>query len=290
MPSVAFLTLEEIGDFVIDDALAITELRRRGWTAEEVPWSVPTDWSRYDLVVIRTTWDYYDRASEFMAVLEQIEASGAILENPRSVVAWNLDKQYLRGLEARGVPMLPSVWGRGGTPDDFAALFHTLQVGELVIKPTISGGARDTFRLTAPLDDATRTLLATTFANRDWFAQPFVRAVLDEGEYSLFYFNGTLSHAIQKVPRAGDFRVQEEHGGEIIAVPATGELQRVADLVLEAIAPVPLQVRIDLIRRDDGALALMEVELIEPSLYLRMHPDAPAAFADALEHRLQRSA
>ncbi len=290
MPSVAFLTLEAVGDFVIDDALAITELTRRGWDAVELPWSVPTDWSRFDLVVIRTTWDYHDRATEFLATLRQIEASGTRLENPVSVVEWNLDKRYLRILEQRGVPVVPSVWGRGGTPAVFAALFATLQETEIVIKPNISGGATDTFRLRAPLGDVMLQQLTDTFADRDWFAQPFLRSVITEGEYSIFYFGGRLSHAIQKVPKPGDFRVQEEHGGEIIAIPASPDLRRVAERVLAAIAPVPLQVRVDLIRLDDGSLAVMEVELIEPSLYLRMHPDAPSAFADALEAALDHPA
>lgn len=288
MPRVAFLTLEQIDDFVIDDHLIVDELRRRGWDAAEIPWSVPADWSTFDLVIIRSTWDYADRAPEFLATLQAIEASGARLENPRCVVEWNIDKRYLRELEASGVPVVPSVWGNGGTPAIFAGLFTTLQDREIVLKPTISSGAKDTFRLHAPLGDALLQRLVDTFAGRDWFAQPFVRTVLGEGEYSLFYFAGQFSHAIRKVPKAGDFRVQEEHGGEIIAVPATPELRRVADRVLTAIAPVPLQARIDLIRLDNGTLALMEVELIEPSLYLRMDAGAPSRFADALEALLQR--
>lgn len=288
MPRVAFLTLEQVADFVIDDHLIVDELQRRGWDAAEVPWSLPADWGRYDLVVIRSTWDYADRVTEFLATLRAIEASGARLENPRRVVEWNIDKRYLRELEARGVPVVPSVWGNGGTPAVFAGLFTTLQEREIVIKPTISGGAKDTFRLHAPLGDALLQQLVDTFAERDWFAQPFVRTVLGEGEYSLFYFDGQFSHAIRKVPKPGDFRVQEEHGGDIIAQPATPELRRVADQVLTTIAPVPLQARIDLIRLDDGALALMEVELIEPSLYLRMDAGAPSRFADALEALLQR--
>ena len=288
MPRVAFLTLEHIADFVIDDGLIIDELHRRGWDAVEVPWSVPTDWSVYDLVVIRTTWDYADRVTEFLATLQAIEASGARLENPRHVVEWNIDKRYLRDLEARGVPVVPSVWGNGGTPSVFAGLFASLHDREIVIKPTISGGAKDTFRLHAPLTDVLLQQLVDTFDGRDWFAQPFVRSVITEGEYSLFYFDGRFSHAIRKVPKPGDFRVQEEHGGEIISMPASPELRRVADQVLAAIAPVPLQARIDLIRLDDGTLALMEAELIEPSLYVRMDPAAPARFADALAALLER--
>lgn len=283
MPRIAFLTLENVADFVIDDELAVAELQRRGWDAAEVPWSVPTNWSAYDVVLIRSTWDYASRADEFLATLRAIEASGAQLENPLRVVAWNIDKCYLRALEARGVPVVPSVWGHGGTASLFTALFTTLQEREIVIKPNVSGGAKDTFRLHAPLSDVMLQQLTDTFDGRDWFAQPFVRSVVSEGEYSLFYFDGRYSHAIQKVPKPGDFRVQEEHGGGIVAIAATPELQRVAEQVLAAIAPVPFQARIDLIRLDDGRLALMEAELIEPSLYLRMDAAAPVTFADAIE-------
>jgi len=287
MPRVAFLTLENAADFVIDDSLAIDELTRRGWDAIEVPWTQSgVDWSRFDLVLIRTTWDYMDRADEFLATLALIDASGTRLENTRDIVEWNIDKQYLRTLERRGVTIVPSVWGHGGDARTFAALFMTLQETEIVVKPNISGGAMDTFRLHAPLSDVTLQHLVDTFADRDWFAQPFLRTVITEGEYSLFYFGGQLSHAIRKVPRAGDFRVQEEHGGEISAVPVTPELRRMADSVMATLAPAPFQSRIDLVRLDNGRLAVMEVELIEPSLYFRMDERAPANFADALEELL----
>lgn len=287
MPRVAFLTLENAADFVIDDALAIDELTRRGWDAVEVPWSQPgVDWSTFDLVLIRTTWDYQERPAEFLATLAQIDASGTRLENTRGIVEWNIDKQYLRTLERLGVTIVPSVWGHGGDARTFAALFVTLQETEIVVKPTISGGAMDTFRLHTPLSDVTLQHLVDTFADRDWFAQPFLRTVITEGEYSIFYFGGKLSHAIQKVPKAGDFRVQEEHGGEISGIPVTPELRRMADSVMTTLAPKPFQARIDLVRLDTGKLAVMEVELIEPSLYFRMDERAPANFADALERLL----
>jgi glutathione synthase/RimK-type ligase-like ATP-grasp enzyme len=287
MPRVAFLTLENAADFVIDDSLAIDELTRRGWDAAQIPWTRPdVDWGAFDLVLIRTTWDYMDRVKEFLATLAQIDASGTRLENSRDIVEWNIDKQYLRTLERRGVTIVPSVWGHGGDARTFAALFVTLQETEIVVKPTISGGAMDTFRLHAPLSDVTLQHLVDTFADRDWFAQPFLRTVITEGEYSLFYFAGQLSHAIQKVPKAGDFRVQEEHGGEISAIAVTPELRKMADSVIATLDPVPFQARIDLVRLDNGKLAVMEVELIEPSLYFRMDERTPANFADALERLL----
>lgn len=287
MPRVAFLTLENIADFVIDDALAIQELMHRGWDAVEIPWSQPgVDWSAFDVVLVRTTWDYLDRADTFLATLVEIEASGARLENARSIVEWNIDKRYLRALAARGVSIVPSVWGHGGDGQAFDGLFATLQDSEIVVKPTISGGAKDTFRLHAPLSAEIAQQLVHTFTDRDWFAQPFLRTVLTEGEYSLFYFAGELSHGVQKVPKAGDFRVQEEHGGAITGIPVTSELRRMADSVMATLDPQPFQARIDLVRLDDGRLAVMEVELIEPSHYFRMHERAPANFANALERLL----
>jgi glutathione synthase/RimK-type ligase-like ATP-grasp enzyme len=291
MPRIALLTLEDRTGYVIDDELAIAELRRRNIEVCEVPWSdTSAEWSTFDLVIVRTTWDYHLRPDEFLDALARIEASGTLLENPRELILWNLDKRYLRALDARGVPIVPSVWGDGGTATEFAALFARLGCDEIVVKPVVSANAVDTFRLRAPLDDTQLDTLVRTFAARAWFAQPFVQAVLTEGEFSLFYFDGTLSHAVRKVPLHGDFRVQEEHGGSIAPQPVTPELRHVADHVIRAVAPAPFQARVDLVRLGDGTLALMELEMIEPSLYFRMDVDAPGRFADAVDAVLARHA
>lgn len=289
MPRIALLTLEDRTGYVIDDEIAVAELLRRGFDAAEVPWSDPgVDWSTYDLVIVRTTWDYHLRPDEFLEALARIEASGTILENPRALVVWNLDKRYLRELEGQGVSIVPTVWGDGGAAKDFTALFAQLGHQEIVVKPVVSANAVDTFRLRAPLTDDQAAELVRTFADRSWLAQPFVQSVLDEGELSVFYFDGRLSHAIRKVPMSGDFRVQEEHGGSIADVPITDELRRAADHVIHTVRPVPFQARVDLVRMADGTLALMELEMIEPSLYFRTHAEAPANFARAVEAVLLR--
>ena len=121
-------------------------------------------------------------------------------------------------------------------------------------------------------------------------AQPFVTAVASEGEYSLFYFNGDLSHAIVKTPKAEDFRVQEEHGGQIIAVAAASDLRGAAERVLDTLAGPLLYARVDLVRNPSGdGFWLMELELIEPSLYLRMDPEAARRFATALDRRITQA-
>ena len=287
MTRIALLTLENRSGYVIDDTLAIDELVRRGFDAQEVPWSgTAVDWSTFDLVIVRTTWDYHLRADEFMDALARIAASGAALENSHELILWNLDKRYLRDLEARGVPIVPCIWGDGGTTSNFVALFTALDSAEIVVKPVVSANAVDTFRLRAPLEAAQLDELSQTFVDRHWFAQPFVQSVLDDGEVSVFYFDGQLSHAVRKVPKHGDFRVQEEHGGAITPLPLTDDVRRAADRVIQAITPAPFQARVDLVRLHDGSWALMELEMIEPSLYFRTDVRAAGNFADAVERRL----
>jgi glutathione synthase/RimK-type ligase-like ATP-grasp enzyme len=280
----AFLTTEPsiLAGFVTDDALAHAPLRALGWQVEEVSWHADVDWSRFEAVVLRTPWDYQRDPERFFRVLETIEASGARLLNPLSVVRWNLRKTYLFDLAARGVPILPTVLETDPSPQRLAALFEELATAELVVKPTIGANADDTFRLRRDDADAQRRALAR-FRGRELLAQPFVASVLEEGEHSLFYFAGEHSHTIRKVPLRGDFRVQEEHGGEILPVVAPLELIELGRRAVEAVEPAPLYARVDLLRLGGDRFGVIELELIEPSLYLRCDPAAPIRFARAFD-------
>ncbi|MBC7842628.1 MAG: hypothetical protein H7099_09955 [Gemmatimonadaceae bacterium] len=289
MPRIALLTLEDRTGYVIDDELVVAELLARGIDAREIPWSDSTvDWSSFDVVIVRTTWDYHLRVDEFLETLARIEAV-TLLVNARDLIVWNLDKRYLEELEARGVPIVRSLWRNGGTAAAFTGVFAQLGSDEIVVKPVVSANALDTFRLRAPLSDTRLDELVRTFASRSWFAQPFVHSVITDGEVSVFCFDGQFSHAVRKVPQSGDFRVQEEHGGTITSVPITDEIRRTAERVVRAVSPTPFQARVDLERLDDGSLALKELEMIEPSLYFRTHAVAASNFADAVEALLLRS-
>jgi hypothetical protein len=290
MAHIALLTLETVGDFVIDDAIAVTELERRGHTVASVPWTRDdTDWSTFDGVIVRTTWDYHEQPERFLAAIDRIARATPRFANDVALIRWNLDKRYLRELAARGAPIVPSVWGEGGDDHTWPQLAHALQTTEFVVKPAVSANAMDTFRLHAPLSAEMCATLSRTFEGRAWFAQPFLHSIVTEGEFSAFYFGGTYSHCIVKVPKAGDFRVQEEHGGLIRGVsPAPEDVRAASDAVMRAMTPAPLQARVDLARLADGSLALMELEMIEPSLYFRTDPAAPTNFADAVEAWLLR--
>jgi glutathione synthase/RimK-type ligase-like ATP-grasp enzyme len=274
--------MADMGDFVSDDELAVAMLRQRGWSVDCLPWDQPADWSCYNLVVIRTTWDYHEQPSLFLDVLSEIERSGTPLYNPLTLVRWNLDKSYLHDLQSKGVPVVPTAYARRlASPDDLAAHFQNFDTDELILKPPVNVNAFNTFRVPKSRVESLFPELQAVYGSRPYMAQPFMPAIIAEGEFSLIYFNGQLSHAILKTPAGGDFRVQEEHGGLIRAVTPEESLLTAGRRSVDALPAAPLYARVDLVRGGEEFL-LMELELIEPSLYLRMHPSAPERFANAL--------
>ena len=288
MPRCAFLTLEDPTGYVMDDDLAIAPLAKRGWQVETVPWNRPgVDWRRFERVILRSTWDYQDDPETFLAVLESIEASGVALDNPLDVVRWNLDKSYLRELAEQSVPTVPTHWLDRLAPGQLGGLFDRLDCDELVVKPVLGANAGDAFWLDRQSVAVRAAEVESVFANKPLLAQPLVRSVLTEGEVSLVYFWGKLSHAVLKTPKGGDFRVQEEHGGRITLHDPEPSLRTLGEQILAGLERPPLYARVDCVRSDDPATPwwLMELELIEPSLYLRLHPEAPARFADAVVAR-----
>ena len=282
MRRVAFLTLRNPSGFVIDDDLAILPLARRGWQVESLPWNRPgVDWRRYDLVVIRSTWDYQHHADKFLDVLEKIENSGVRLHNSSEIVRWNMRKSYLRDLASRGVETVPTFWREGLDAGELLPLFEELRSDEAVIKPVMSGTAEGAWRLDR---ERVRTLapeIEAYFANRPLMLQPFERGIVMEGEFSMIYFNGAHSHSLLKVPKHGDFRVQEEHGSEIIPVMPEPALLATGNAAIAAVGSRLLYARADLVRSGD-MFRVMELELVEPALYLRTEAGAPERFADAI--------
>lgn len=285
----AFLTTDDLSEFVTYDHLAVPPLVARGWEVDAVPWRAGADWGSYDLVVIRSPWDYQDDPEAFLRVLAEVDAASR-LENSLDVVRWNLDKGYLAALAEAGVPVVPGLSRDGLRADGVGALFSELGTDEIVVKPTVSANADGTFRLHRDRPEGWPAAVAA-LAHRPLLAQPFVPAVVREGEYSLFTFGGTFSHAIVKTPAAGDFRVQEEHGGRIRAVEPPAEMVAAADRALAAAtalvdSPV-LYARTDLVRHA-GAWRVMELELIEPSLYFPFGEGSAERFAAAVDALVPR--
>ena len=276
--------MDDTEGWQIDAGLAMPHLESLGWTVEWVRWRAPdVNWSDYDAVYIGTPWDYPEDPDRFLDVLEAIDRSSALLINCMELVRWNLQKTYLRDLQSRGADIVPSIWCKDSSDLCVEPLFDRLQSEGIIVKPVVSTNATDTFLLNRENSDAIADRLRDVFAKRACIIQPFMSNIRSEGEFSLFYFNGQLSHAIQKVPKHRDFRVQEEHGATLTLVPPETALQAVADQILSLVEPTPVYARCDLVRHDDGRFLLMELELIEPSMYLRMKKGADRLFAAALD-------
>jgi glutathione synthase/RimK-type ligase-like ATP-grasp enzyme len=220
---------------------------------------------------------------EFIAVLQRIDESAATLINELSLLQWNMRKSYLRDLQSRGADIVPTLWVSGFNAADVANWFVRHQSDSLIIKPEVGANAQDTFLLKNPVENDAVALLSAAFSDRNFLVQPFIDTVCGEGEYSLFYFAGEFSHAIVKKPTSGDFRSQEEHGASIDPVQPEPDLLAAADTMVALLRPQPAYVRIDLVRGLDDRFLLMELELIEPSLYFRTDDAAPARFAAAFD-------
>ena len=268
--------MDSLENYVSDDELAIAPLNELGWQVETISWRDKTvDWNDFECVIIRTTWDYQKSPNEFLEVLREIDASKARLENPLKIVEWNLSKLYLRELEAEKIKIVPTIWDEK-TADEmsFQRWLAHFKTDEIIIKPIISATAEFTYRLRDFLPELTEV-----FANKAFMVQPFMPKVISEGEFSLFYFGGIYSHTILKTPKPKDFRVQEEHGGIITQVTPSEKLLETGREVFDFIKPLPLYARVDFVRDETDNFCLMELELIEPALYLRMDKDAPKRFA-----------
>lgn len=282
MQTVAYLTTADLAGFPIYDSLTIEPLRDLSIRVESVDWRADEDWGRFAAVLPRSPWDYHLFASEFFAVLERIEASPARLFNDLEVMRWNADKHYLGELAGQGLNVVETQFGVALDAMRVDTLRRDFGGADLVLKPAVSASAEGTFRVRAGEDPAAAVV---ALHGREWLAQPFMPGIVEEGEFSLIYFDGVFSHALLKLVRSGDFRVQESWGGTI--EPCRPE-PRLLERAGETLALLPddlLYARLDFVR--DGAdFALMEAELIEPSLYFSIDAQGPVRFARALAGRI----
>jgi len=245
------------------------------WTETE-----PDALAAFDLAIIGPVWDYSGQPQRFLAYCEAVAERTRLL-NPPSVLRWNLDKRYLRALEQAGAPIIPTVWADAPDQADIDAAFSSFDADELIVKPVVAVGGEGQQRLS-------RSAPALTGWTRGAaMIQPFQPAILSEGEFSFLFFGGRFSHALQKRAAPGEYRIQSIYGGYEELVAPSGDDLALAARCVDAGARLTgqdtlLYARVDMVRRSDGALALMELELIEPYFYPRQGPDCGPAFARAL--------
>jgi glutathione synthase/RimK-type ligase-like ATP-grasp enzyme len=276
-----------LANILLEDRLLTEALAAKGLTAARVDWANPdVDWSRFRAAIFRTTWDYFHRFDEFMAWFSRVENVTRLINRP-SIIRWNIDKHYLADLEAKGIPIVPCRFIEPGSGGTLGEWLDASGWPEAIVKPCVSGGARHTYRVNrasaAAIDEIVHPLLAT----ESLILQPFMDDILERGEDTLMVLNGRYTHAVRKTAKAGDFRVQDDFGGKVSPLEPTAEQVALAERAMAACDPAPAFGRVDMVRDNDGRLAIMELELLEPELWLRTHPPAahPLAAAIAREAR-----
>jgi glutathione synthase/RimK-type ligase-like ATP-grasp enzyme len=303
-PRIALATSSALPELEVDDRTLVPALAERGITAEPVVWDDPAvDWSVYDLVLIRSTWDYTARPAEFLAWTRTVESVSRLV-NPAAAVAWNVDKQYQRALESAGLPIIPTIWLDPERNFDSRAI-HTRfpAFGDFVIKPTISTGSRDTGRYNA--GETPSRALAITHAKslltsgRHVMVQRYLKQVDAVGETARVFIDGQFSHAVRKAPqlegpfRAGDAETDTVKHEVMTAREASAEELAVAQRVVAALPELVdgldgplLYARVDLVPDDAGHPVVLELALTEPSFFFSLAEGSVDRFADAIAARL----
>jgi glutathione synthase/RimK-type ligase-like ATP-grasp enzyme len=271
-----------------DDVYFVEVLARLGAQPTFCRWNDPAvDWAAFDAVLIRTVWDYFQHYTVFLTWLDTLDRLGVPTINDAHLIRWNSEKRYLLDLEQQGVPIIPTNVAPAGK---LSESLHSMLGQDVVIKPTVSGGAWHTVRGTVGSADFQQAL-ARLPAHLDYLVQPFVPEIASLGEWSLLYFAGTYSHAVIKYPAAGDYRVQQEHGGTATQIVPDAAIVNAADKALAATTALghreQAYVRVDGVVVN-GQFRIMELEFIEPLLHLTIRPDAAERFAEHVVDRLHR--
>ncbi len=283
MLDVALITYSELPGLSEDEQLLVDALAGMGVTAGPAVWDDPAvDWAGIGVCVIRSTWDYHHRLEEFMTWAERV-ASVSRLWNSAEVVRWNTRKTYLRELAERGISIVPTVWLERGSQADLEGLMAEYGWQSVVVKPVVSASAYATVLVTPESLSEGQAHLDKLLAERDIMVQPFISSVETSGERSLMFIDGQFTHAVRRTFPLGPIQDGSEKSR---LVEATRTEIGFAASVLHAAGHPTLYARVDVVRDEAGALCLMELELVEPSLFLQLAPEAVDKLAGAIAHRL----
>ncbi len=262
-------------------AIKADYLRLFGPETAFLSWVDCGDLSSYDLITPLLAWGYPRDYARWERLLDRLEAENLPIINPVSVLRWNGDKVYLAELAAAGIATVPTLQTQALCAEDLDAAYAAFATDLLVVKPAISAGAYGTYKL------ARKDTIPQLVMGKRMMIQPYLSNITEEGEFSLFYFGGQFSHAVLKSPANGDFRVQDQFGGTERAVEAPEAANLLSVAALSAACRITgvaelAYARVDLLRATNGQFQLMELELIEPSLFLRFADDRGTAFAEKM--------
>ncbi len=283
MLDIALATSREYPGTDEDSVPLLEALRSRGLRCEPRVWDSGFDPAGARMCLIRSTWDYDSRREEFLSWARKTSDSTVLLPSLETV-AWNTDKRYLQDLEARGVAIVPTVWLAHGEP--LTEVMTARGWGRAVVKPAVAAGSRGLMRVEVNEAAGAQPAADALLERCAVLVQPFLASVESQGELSLLFADGELTHAVRKRARPGEFRVQPEYGGSFKLVEPDASALSAAQTVLGALDETPPLARVDLVTGEHGAPLLIELELIEPRLFLRAAPRCAARYAAAVAKRL----
>lgn len=285
-PHLAIVTSADLPELFGGEKLLLPALLELGIKTTICIWDDPAVvWQEFDAIIIRCPWDYHEKLPAFLHWLEQLRGLHVRVINDLETLQWNLNKKYLFELSQQDLPVIPSFCLAPSDQHTLTELMHLLKSDELVVKPVQSAGAWRTLRVTSENLAQVNREFAVWRLEQEFLVQPFMPEIMREGEWSFIFFDGEYSHALIKRAKPGDFRVQSDHGGSVEVIDAPPVMRVQALQILQAVKPMPCYARVDGVLRD-GQFMLMELELLEPELFLELDPRAPQRFAHAIAQRL----
>jgi glutathione synthase/RimK-type ligase-like ATP-grasp enzyme len=277
-----FVTYHGLPNLDPHDRLVARRLDELGFSVGGAVWSDPNvDWGSSRLCVLRSTWDYHEHPARFFAWLGNVAARTTVRNEP-NLVRWNAHKFYLHDLAARGVPIVQTAWLRRGAPANVEALCAALESDELIIKPAYGASSSLVLHVRAGADERERgqAHLDRLLRAQDVLVQPFLHALDAYPERALMFVNGAFTHAVSKTPYQRALPTGE--AGDAPLVEAASDEVDVATRAIRSLPERPLFARVDLVRDDRHRACVLELELIEPTLFLGVYAPSVIALADAI--------
>lgn len=271
-----------INNVLLEDQLIIDALEAKGLKVYRTNWDNPDfDFTTTKYVLFRAIWDYFDRFPEFSKWLTEVSKKTKLI-NPAEQIVWNMDKHYLRDLENAGVNIVKTDFIEIGDTRTLKEAIAANGWEDVILKPAVSGAARHTYKIKQGESDQNETVFATLIAEEAMLIQPFQKNIMEKGEVSFMVFGGKYSHAVLKKAKAGDFRVQDDHGGTLHTYKASPQEIEFVQNAMSKCKTVPVYGRVDVTWDNEGNLALVELEIIEPELWFRKSENAPKMLAEAV--------
>lgn len=268
----------------LEDHLLRDAIHNLGMKVSRKSWDDPHfDWSSTRFVIFRTTWDYFDRYPEFSEWLDQVSKKTTLLNSER-LIRWNIDKHYMQDLQRKGVHICETYFVEKGESSSLSKLVAQYKLHHFVLKPCISGGSRHTYKIHPENIQDYEAVFKQLISEEAMMLQPFQQNIVDRGEISIMVMNGKYTHAILKVAKEGDFRVQDDFGGSVYDYTPSQEEIDYAENAVKSCIEMPIYARVDVFLDNQNKLALAELELIEPELWFRNHPEAAVALAQGIKN------